>query len=157
MVIAEVLPVPAEVLKKRKISWGEYLLGMNTNPSSKFKLINFHLSSQATFLSHFLSQEQALFLFPWVNYTKSWASLLHFSLHSISSPLKCFLDSFFSSPCLGIYLAGSPNSLLLPFYRNYKTHAQIMKCCPIKQVKNGKCYSNNVPKVLDFPGSSDFM
>lgn len=91
---------------KKKISWNDHLREIITLPTSQFKFINFHPLSQATFSSHFLSKEHTFFWCPWLNSSKSGAFPPDFSLHSISSPLKSFLDTLFSSPCLGIYLAG---------------------------------------------------
>lgn len=76
--------------------------------------------------------------------SKSLASPAHSSLHSISSPSKCFLSLLFSSQYLGIYFSGLPNSRSLPSYRKYKTHMQIMKYYPLIQDRN-ECYSNNGP------------
>lgn len=130
----------AAILKKRKIFGVKFLLGRNTLSTSKFKPINFHLSFQATFLSHFLSKGQAFFSLPWLKIMRFLSSFfLSFNIF----PFKCFLDSLFSSPCLGIYLAGLPNLRSLPSYRKENTDTQIMKDYHIIQRRNDGCYRNN--------------
>lgn len=135
--------VLAAILKKKQIFGDQLLLGTNTLATSKFKPINFHLSSEATFLSHFLSKGQAFFSLPWLKIVRFFSSLfLSFNIF----PFKCFLESLFFSPCLGIYLAGLPNSRSLPSYRKENTDTQIMKYYHIIQRRNEGCYYNNGPK-----------
>ena len=98
--LAEVL-TEKEVLLGWNFSWRwTHSVYPNSNSSTSTCHLELHLSPISYQRDKHLS-----FLGP-----KSWASSPRSSLHSISSPLKCFLDSLFSCPCLGIYLAGLPNS-----------------------------------------------